>query len=52
MLAIRAGEMIQQIRVYTVLEEDLSSVPRTFTGQLTTVHNYSSRGSNALFWPL
>jgi hypothetical protein len=44
--------MAQWLRVLAVHAEGPNSVPSIHTGQLTTAYNSSSRGSNALFWPL
>lgn len=43
--------MAEQLRVFTALAEDLSSVPRTQHEQLTTTYNSSSKRSDALLWP-
>ena len=48
----RAGEMAQQLRAFTALAEDLSSIPSIQVRWLKTTCNSSSRGSDALFWPL
>jgi hypothetical protein len=53
-MGINAGAMdsskVKSIS-YTALAEDLSSVPNTHTGWLTTSCNISIGGSSALFWP-
>jgi hypothetical protein len=41
-----AGEMAQWLRAYTVLPEDLRSIPSTHIRWLTTICNSSSRGSS------
>lgn len=41
----------QQLRALVALPEDQSSVRRTH-GWLTTIYNFSSRGSDFLIWPL
>ena len=41
--------MAQWLRSLTVLAKDAGSVPSTHTGQLTSLCNFSSRDSNALF---
>ena len=48
--------MVQRLRTLAALAEDPGSVLNT-TWQLTTIHNSSSKGSDALssgalFWPL
>lgn len=44
----KAGERAQWSRAHTALAEDLSSVPSTSAGQLTTALSFSTRGSEAL----
>lgn len=39
----------QQLSAFTVLSEDLGSVPSTNTGCLTTICNSSFRGINVFF---
>ena len=43
---IRAGEMVPWLRVLVAHVMDLSSVPNTHNGWLTTTHNPSFRGPN------
>lgn len=42
--------MAHQLRIHTVLAEDICSGPSTHVGHLTTACNSSFRGSEALFW--
>ena len=46
------GEMVQWIRAFVALSEDMSSVPRTNLSQCTCVCNSDSKRSSALLWPL
>lgn len=45
-----AREMAQGLRIYTAQSEGTCSVPSTYSGQLTTSCNSSTRGSSTLFW--
>lgn len=47
-----AREMAQQLRVPAALTEDPSSVLNAHVKWLRITSNSSSKGSNALFWPL
>ena len=47
-----AVEMASWSRVHAAVAEDLVLAPCKHTGRLTTTSNLSSRGTDALFWPL
>lgn len=44
--------MTWELGALAVPPEDLGSVPGTYSGQLTTAYNASSRDFNAFLWPL
>lgn len=46
---VGAREIAHQLRIHTVLAEDLCSGPSTRVGRLTMACNSSFRGSEALF---
>lgn len=50
----KTGEMAQRLRKPAALLEDLGLIPRNHTVPCQGTHsdNSSSRGCNALFWPL
>lgn len=49
---ISSNSGAQQLRMLTAPVEDQSSVPSTHVSQLITAHNFGSRDSDSLFWPL
>lgn len=45
------GEVAWLLRTLDAMTEDQSWNPSTYVGWLTTTCNFSSGGSDALFWP-
>lgn len=45
-----AGEMSLQLRASIALQENLNSVPSTYSGWLTTDCMFNCKGSSILFW--